>query len=794
VKFTYKFPLSLSDKCPHCGRPLGLTRKLVRCAYSGEIICTKCIVGSRFSDTVWDKIPREYQQKFRWLDLIPFIAFVVGGFWLMQSAFWTHPGFDLGDLMVALEQVGYIIAFLVIGLILIFSSLRLPPIGSWIFYAWINHGDNRKKVESAVAALADGSYAPSSKPFVLKTRFYSFMKQTGYRIMFIASLACNAAIVPLYWIIRPNMALGGTYFSAVAGDIVVAAIVTTLLTIITGAGFYCSKAAENRKQRILVELMSWLYIIFLPLVYFMYPFGVVASVNYFDGIPMRLATPFFGIHLFSLIAQPAIAILLDLFLLVKAKPDFDRKSYGTNTPRRLTVKGFFSDLVLLIFIGLLLALLMLAFLIIIGDFAYAICILSSTALLFGVAIPVVFVVLKLARRSSHRLNQAYWTLAKIGIIVIAINMIPAMVSDTWTRSNLDLQFSVHFGDDWQARIPANEASRMRQVPFSWFDALYGYGIPGFDAMYPSSGNAKYTIEYCRDSPRYIRYSNGTTTDGSRKNSSIVDTFVFDAYLPQDLHFGDGNPEKLPVVVWFHGIGMDFGTGNENWTSQYIADEGYLVCDLEYGFVNTRGINLAQPIANQEVKNTSRSHRNGYDFPDVIDHIGNFTKYLEANAAYYHADMSAVYFGGRSMGGWVATVSAYGYNATYLKSSFASSMQVDGCISMYGANGIAAGGDNMFFPMYFRNSTLWQLYDPLQLADMSKNGGRKICPSLLIHGTNDDYVPPQWTRELDETLEGSGFISITGYYPLGAHGFDALFWSQYSQSIHYYLERFLALTH
>ena len=793
----YKFPLSLSDKCPHCGRRLGLTRKLARCAYSGEIICTKCIVGGRFSDTVWDKIPAEYQQKYRWLDLVPFVAFIVAGFWLMQFAFWSHPGFDLSDLLLSLEQIGYILGFLAAGLVLIFSSFRLPSLGSWVFYWWINHADNRKKIEDAVAVLASGDYTPSSKAIVFKNRLFSGMQRFGYKIVFVVSLACNAAIVPLYFIIRPNMALGGTYLSEVAGDIVIIAIASTLLTLVVGAGFYCSKAAENKKQKGIVELLSWLYIIFLPLVYFLYPLGLVASINYVKQIPAKIAMPLFEVNIVALVVQPILAMLLDVYLLLKAKPDFERSSYQTTSPRRITVKSFFSYLVLLIFIGILLGLLLLAFLIIVGDVLYAVCMLSSTAIFFGAAIPVVFVVLKLARRSHHRLNQPYWTIVKIGIIVLAINMIPAIATDTWTRPTLDSQFATAFGGNWQSRIPANEASYMRQVPFSWFDALYGYGIPGFNPFYDSSSIAKFTIEYCRDCPRYVRYANGTTTNGSRKITSIVDTFVFDAYLPKDLHFGDNNSKKLPVLILFHGVGMDFGTQNLNWTSQYIANEGYLVCDLEYGYVGTRGYGPG-------IANTSRANRDGYDFPDTVHHIGNFTKFMENNSGYYHANMNAVYFGGRSLGGWYATVCAYGYNATWMGSNFTSSMQVDGCISLYGANEIAAGGSGgIIFTNYIRGSSHptaadynpeWRWYDPIRLADQIQNGGMKLCPSILLHGSNDDYVPVNWTRQLDATLKNSGYISIAGYYPLGAHGFDGAYWTQYTQSVHYYLERFLALTH
>nr|MDO8109511.1 hypothetical protein [Candidatus Sigynarchaeota archaeon] len=790
----YKFPLSVTDTCPHCGRRLGLTRKLVKCAYSGEVVCTKCIVGGRFSDSVWDKIPKEYQQKFRVYDTLTFVAIITAGLWLMEAAFWTNPGWDLSDLMVALVQLLVTAAFLIFGLALVFTSLRLPPLGTWLFYWWIAKPANKKAVEDAVNALGLGKYVPASNIFTIKTRFFAFMKRTRYKIVHFTSIGCNAAIIPLHLIIRPNAALSGTYFSAIAGVILIAAIITTLFTTIITAGFYCNKTAENRKQRTILELLSWLYALCLPLVYLMFPLYLVASTGFIDEIPKFMAPVFFSLTTISTYVQPIIGIVLNVYLLVKAKPDFERKNYTFNSrlsSKEKVLRGF-SNFAVLIVIGILLMLLFFTFSLLVGDFFWFFAMLSSTGFLFGAVLPVVFAVLKLARRRPRRPNQPYWTLVKISAIMLAVFTIPALVTDTWTRANLDMQFAETFGADWRDQIPAGDAAMMHQVPFSWFDALYGHNVPI---------NVRFTIPYCQDSPRYVTYPGGVKTNGTYKVISIVDTFVFDAYLPQGIEFGDSS-SKLPVIIWFHGVGMDIGIGNMNYTSQYLANEGYLVCDVEFGRVDWRG----NGSGITETSPNARDQRRGYDYPDTVQHVGNLTRFLKANEDFYHADLNSVYFGGRSLGAWAATICAYGYNASWMGTNF-TTMKASGCLAGYGAHGIpGAGESNIFFgsdPPYIRGASdpdsseynpEWGWYDPLKLADSTKNGGAKLCPSFIFHGTNDDYVPAGWSRQLDATLKKSGYISIAGYYPLGAHGFDGMYWTQYPQNIHYYLERFLALTH
>jgi len=761
--------------------------------YSGEIVCTKCIVGGRFSDSVWDKIPQEYQQKFRSADWLLFFAIVAAGLWLMQSGMWTNPGWDLNGFENAAIQLGVTLAWVTAGMIFLFSSLRLAPLSSWLFARWMR--THTSELKNAVDALAAGKYEPRGKPFALKMRIIQAAKRCKFGWLHLISLACSAASIPLYFIVRGSVALAGSYVSWIAGLVEFIAIVSTIFSAIIAAGYYCKKSVENNAQRRLIELLSWLYIVMLPLEFFTYSLSAVASINFIDELSSDYAMPLLAVHVFATMALPAVSIMLNGFVLFKGKPDFEAK-HAPAQPRTAKEIAFrvISNIVLSIFIGVLLALLGLGLLIIVLDAAMAIAILSSNAILFGVALPVAFVVLKLARKRPARYNQPYNTLLRLAVVVMAINAVPLVGTMAWTNPSIEAQFAASFGNDWQSQITPAEYARMRQVPFSFFDMAHGYDIPS---------NARFTIEYCRDSPRYVKWPNGTViSNGSSKFTSIIDTFVFDAYLPPWLGFGDGKPDRLPVIIFMHGIGMSFGTENANWTSQYLANQGYLVCDLEYGFVRMRTYH------DSGIPNTSRDGRNGYDFPDTIYHVGNFTKFLEnaTNAAYYHADLNSVYFAGRSFGGWMVPVCAYGFNMTFLQPYFASTMKAKGCIPYYGAHGVAAGGsEDIFFGAdlpYIRGSSnpsspvyneLWKWMDPYVLADKTQNGNAKLCATILLHGTND-YVTAGWSRQLEAILEASGYIAIGAYYPLGAHAFEAIHYLQYGQSTTYYVERFLALTH
>ncbi|MHA1680509.1 MAG: alpha/beta hydrolase family protein [Promethearchaeota archaeon] len=797
----FKYPIGPPGilRCPHCNRKLGLFKKMERCAYSGEVICSKCIVGGRFSDSVFDKIPREYQQKFRFFNLLPFVSFIIAGLWLMQNAFWSNSGWKLDNLNTLLYQLLGMIGFLAAGITLIFVSFRLPPMGSWMFYRWINKPKNLEKVRKAVELKETGNYCPSSAMFRKRVEFFDYLKKSNFKIVFYVALISNSLILPLYFTIRTNMALAGTYLSAIAGINLIVAIVSMIMVAIVSSGYYCSKQASNRVQKRVVEILSGSYIILLPIYLFSQVIALLAQWEVLSDIKPEWGAPAILVATIALVIQPFVAIALNCFLLFKAKPDYDPSHNLMPAERKKVkkqmVKYFFKGFGLILLIGGVLLFLGLALIILIADVTMALCVLSSIYFLFGAVIPLTYFTLKLMKRGNNRFNQPFWTMAKVCVIIVGINLVPVIGTSTWTNWNVDRQFDQVFGPDWESQIPGDLADRMRDVKFSWFDAFYGFDV---------EVNAMYTIPYCQDSPRYVKLNNGTVlSNGSSKYTGILDTFVFDAYLPQWLDFNDSSMEKLPVIILFHGVGMDFGSGNANVTSQYLANQGYLVCDMMYGFVDWRKANTVSSFTNE----SGRPRRKGYDFPDTIQHVGNFTKFLKANEDYYHADMNNVFFSGRSFGGWMAAVCAYGYNSTYFGTNFSSNMKVSGCISYYGAHGILSGGSDNFLYSSGGASNIrgssnpddpdfnpdWIHYDPLQLVKSSVSGSTFLCPTISFQGTNDYLVIAGWTKMLDKALKANGHDSIAAYYPLGSHGFDAVHFSQYGQSIIYWFERFLALT-
>jgi acetyl esterase/lipase len=353
------------------------------------------------------------------------------------------------------------------------------------------------------------------------------------------------------------------------------------------------------------------------------------------------------------------------------------------------------------------------------------------------------------------------------------------------------QFTDVFGAEWKSQISDEEYALMHQYSFSAFDAYFGYDIPT---------NSKLENVYMVDSPRYVKNESSgiIVSNGSSKYDAIKQKMIFDAYLPAgskfNTTFDDGKTTKFPVIIMMHGIGMDRGSGNANLTTQYLANLGYLAIDMSYGFSGYCNVNY---ISGKE---------KGYDFPDTIQQIGNFTKYLDAHQDEYHADMTNVYFAGRSFGGWMASVCAYGYNNSFMAGNFSSNMIVRGCIPYYPAYDIPSVGMNLLNEFvdvpYFRGSDNpldadynpeWIYYRVPELISSTVTTG-KLCPTLMFQGTGDYLVNPGWNRQYEAKLREFNRPVIAAYYPQGSHGFDAYHASPYGQSVLYYFARFLALTH
>jgi acetyl esterase/lipase len=141
------------------------------------------------------------------------------------------------------------------------------------------------------------------------------------------------------------------------------------------------------------------------------------------------------------------------------------------------------------------------------------------------------------------------------------------------------------------------------------------------------------------------------------------------------------------------------------------------------------------------------------------------------------------------------------------------MTVKGVIPYYPASDIPYVGSEMFQlgdeiglidnASYIRGSSNpadpdynpeWQWYNPLVMATTAYTPKGTLPPTFVIQGTHDYLVPQGAAKRIEKVCKENGQPVIAGYYPFGSHGFDALHWSPYGQSITYYMGYFLALTH
>jgi hypothetical protein len=238
----------------------------------------------------------------------------------------------------------------------------------------------------------------------------------------------------------------------------------------------------------------------------------------------------------------------------------------------------------------------------------------------------------------------------------------------------------------------------------------------------------------------------------------------------------------------HGEVEDKGAWNANMTSQYLARLGYLVCDLNYGYLRTNNLG---------------NNYTGYYFRDMIRHIGFFTQFLETNADYYHANLSSVFFGGRHLGGGLALLAGLGYK-TVFSQYFSSALSVKGLIPFYPVSDI--GTDLTFFAIsvsYYGQTLIngsadptavdynpdWFTLNPIRLLE-NQNGTQ--IPIFFITGTHDWIISIRYSDPFLTSCRIRNVTLIYAPYLLGNDGFDGNHISSYGQNVIYYLERFLAL--
>ena len=95
--------------CPHCNQTIGFRQRIEKCALTGELVCTKCIIDERFSDSVAAKIPPEIREKFRFYNSLVYIIITALAFYLLVTTWWSWIGYDLEDLNAMISGIGIVL-------------------------------------------------------------------------------------------------------------------------------------------------------------------------------------------------------------------------------------------------------------------------------------------------------------------------------------------------------------------------------------------------------------------------------------------------------------------------------------------------------------------------------------------------------------------------------------------------------------------------------------------------------------------------------------------------------------
>ena len=701
---------------------------------------------SRFSDSVAFDIPQEYRQKFRWLNIVQWIAiitfFIVGtSYSFPRFTGWETPYLDR-IIISGVISIGIYLATIVLTIIL----LNMPKLGDVVFYRWLTKPENQTLVKEAIKEKKEEDrYSDKGKWYIRKLALISFMEKTGYKISFILGVLLNPVMLIAFFAIRPLPNFTGSIGSQILGILFVLTIIINIANIWIASAFYSRKDPENNKNRYVIEVFSWSYVLIQGFMFVFFMLGCMDILGLIGDDLREAGITAQGNFLVFYILYTVVCIIGTLLpiALLKFKPNYDWVSNDDSQATRINTKyqkfyNILRGLVIVVLSLLAIAFFILSNEILLTDFAMFFCVVSYyLAFTYFVFYFALIKLVKQKKSDYKRGKSPYVFLAKMTAIVIIINLLPSIMVNVYSNPNIESQFKAVYGNDWKTKIDPAYAARLPAVRYSAYDAYFGYETPV---------KAQYEIVYMQDSPRFVinKTSGQIVSNGSSKYTAIVHDMIFDAYLPatpefESIGFGVGDPNvKLPVLMYLHGIGMDRGSGNANITSQYLANMGFLVVDMSYGFNGYCSVDYKE------------GRERGYDFPDIIMQLATFTKFLDNNSGYYHADLGTMFVAGRSYGGWIAASFGELANNDYAKGNYSSNVKIKGIIPYYPATDITGLGSDLFEVAgklavtddgapYIRGSSIetdpdynpdWKYYDPLWV---SRNTPKGMHPDVLVQG-------------------------------------------------------------
>ncbi|MBN2150265.1 MAG: alpha/beta hydrolase [Candidatus Lokiarchaeota archaeon] len=361
----------------------------------------------------------------------------------------------------------------------------------------------------------------------------------------------------------------------------------------------------------------------------------------------------------------------------------------------------------------------------------------ATTMLFALA-PCTLMLARHVPRARGRGNKALLVaIMTAGCVLACTNALPIVQTGS-TISSLESQFAASYGSDWQSATPASPYHPFRSAPISICDFFYTLPIEKVDE--------RIDITYMVDKGQTLR---------------------FDWYAPEGT---SGTANLLPLVVAIHGGSwrlFDKGLYNIIPTQKYIASLGYVVVDVQYGLYD-------------------EDDPTPFTLRDMVMEVANLTRFLAANPAEFHADVSRTIFLGRSAGAHLALVCGLGHDDPYFAGNYSAGFDCAGIIPFYPPANMSRIFDNSSAAFFGVSEAQLDYFDPVDLASPTSP------PVLCFQGLADTLVHPVHARELQAAVRGQGGTCILGEFPHAGHAFDLFYNYPHNQVCIYYIERFLAL--
>ncbi len=275
------------------------------------------------------------------------------------------------------------------------------------------------------------------------------------------------------------------------------------------------------------------------------------------------------------------------------------------------------------------------------------------------------------------------------------------------------------------------------------------------------------------------YFGGFSFDADRVPQTVAyarpggEKLRLDVWRSSGADVGAGETQGRPAVIMVHGGGWHSGSRSQfpRWNA-WLADKGYVVFDIDY--------RLSPPPSWQDAP------------ADVRCAVG----WVKEHADRYGVDPERVALMGRSAGGQLALLTAYAQGESTLSPGChvreAQDTGVAAVVALYSPTdldrlhlqGYLRGMGRFFgdapgaFPAHYRLSS------PVSRASPDDP------PTLLVHGGDDEIVPPGQSELLAAQLQEAGVPHRLVELPGSGHTFDFLWGGWGSQITRFALEEFL----